>query len=132
MDLLPNLQNAVTPLEKLEDYVLNANHPTGQHKARVFKACLGLERHHAGALAEIIQSGLKNAPAERGQSTEHGDLWTTWHEIVGLNAQSVVITAAWMFKKTAPDIPRLISCYIETDEQEKLKELVASRRRISS
>jgi hypothetical protein len=128
MNLLPYFQKAVIPITKLEDYVLDSQHPTGKDKARVFKAFLGIERRHAYAFAEIIRDGLKKAPAQLHQSTGHGDLWTSWHEVSGLNAQSVIVTVAWIFKKDGEQIPSLVSCYIETEKQEKLKELVASRR----
>lgn len=123
---LPNFQNALIPLEKLEDYVLNDKHPTGKHKARVFRTYLSIERRHADVLAELIRHNLPNAPAERREITDYGDLWTTWHEIIGLNARSVVVTVAWMFKKNALDTPVLISCYIETGEQERLRKLITS------
>ncbi len=125
MNLLPNFQNAVIPVERLKDYVLNSEHPKGQHKARVFRERLNIERRHAGVLAELIRSGLPKAPAERRDTNEYGDVWTTWHAINGLNAQSAIVTVAWMFRKNAEDTPVLISCYIETKEQERLRRLVS-------
>lgn len=95
----------------------------GKHKARVFKSVLEIERRHAGTLAELIGASLSKAPAEPGQTTEYGDLWTTWHSVTGLNGQSAIITVAWMYKKEAPDIPVLVSCYIEPRNQGKLREL---------
>jgi hypothetical protein len=126
MNLLPNFQNAVIPVERLEDYVLNSEHPKG---ARVFRERLNIERRHAGVLAELIRAGLPKAPAERRDTNEYGDVWTTWHAINGLNAQSAIVTVAWMFKKNAEDTPVLISCYIscyiQTREQERLRRLVS-------
>jgi hypothetical protein len=123
MKLLPNFEKAVIPIEKLDEYALNPGHPEGKHKARVFKSALEIERRHAHTLAELIAAGLSKAPAERGQSTEYGDLWTTWQEVTGLNGQSAIITVAWMYKKEAPEIPVLVSCYIESRNQEKLRKL---------
>lgn len=124
MQLLPNLEQAVIRIEKLRDYALNMEHPDGQHKAAVFKEVLGIERRHADVLAELFRSTLPSAPAQPGKSDEYGDHWTTYHHIVGLNAQSAVVTVAWIFKKEQREVPELISCYIETQKQESLRRLL--------
>jgi hypothetical protein len=36
MAILPNVNKAVVPIEKLRDYSLNSSHDRGKHKARVF------------------------------------------------------------------------------------------------
>src|ERR1700680_1998867 len=113
MNLLPNREHAVISIEKLENYVLNNEHARGKHKARVFQTTLEIERRHASLLAELIERSLSRAPAEQGERSEYGDFWTTWHEIIGLNGQSAIVTVAWLFKKNAEDIPVFISCYIE-------------------
>lgn len=38
---LPSPERAVVDIRKLGEYCLNAEHPRGQHKARVFKSALG-------------------------------------------------------------------------------------------
>jgi hypothetical protein len=111
--LLPNLQQAVVPIEKLRDYALSMNHPEGRHKAIAFKNELGIERHHAEAFRELLRASLPTAPAHRGKTTSYGDHWTTYHKIVGLNGRSRVVTVAWIFKKEQAGMPQLISCYLE-------------------
>ncbi len=123
MKLLPNFDKAVIAIEKLESYILNSDHPQGKHKARVFKSTLEIERKHASILAELIRRSLTRAPAEQSESKEYGDCWTTWHEIIGVNGQSAVVTVAWMYKKNAANTPVFISCYIESRNQEKLRKL---------
>jgi hypothetical protein len=39
---LPNPHKAVVEISKLRDYSLNVDHSVGKHKARVFRAALGL------------------------------------------------------------------------------------------
>ena len=39
---LPNPSRAFVDASKLRDYCLNAQHPRGRHKARVFASALGL------------------------------------------------------------------------------------------
>ncbi len=122
MQLLPNLERAVIPVEKLRDYVLNMEHSKGYHKATVFKEVLAIERQHADVLAELLRSTLPSAPALQGKSDEYGDHWTTYHAIIGLNTQPGIVTVAWILKKEQSQAPQLISCYIETKRQQKLRE----------
>lgn len=56
--LLPNIEKATINLKKLADYVLNASHPEGRHKARVFLAALGIAPADAEWLANAILAGL--------------------------------------------------------------------------
>ncbi|HEY2544609.1 MAG TPA: hypothetical protein VGI46_00940 [Candidatus Acidoferrum sp.] len=123
MKLLPNFDQAVIAAEKLESYALNNEHPYGKHKARVFKSALEIESRHARVLAELIRKSLPRATAKQGESKEYGDSWTTYHEIIGLNGQSAIVTVVWMYKKNAPQIPELISCYIESRNQDRLRKL---------
>ena len=55
MAKLPNRNNAVVSLEKFTEYLLNPEHPTGRHKARVFKAALGLTLENAEFLRNTAQ-----------------------------------------------------------------------------
>jgi hypothetical protein len=124
MQLLPNLEQAVIPLEKLRDYALNMDHPEGRHKAMVFKEVLGIERRHADVLGELLRLTLPSAPAQPGTGDQYGDYWTTYHGIIGLNAQQAIVTVGWIFKKQQGQAPQLISCYIEPKKQQKLKKLL--------
>jgi hypothetical protein len=124
MQLLPNFERAVIRIEKLHDYALNMQHPDGRHKASVFKDILGIGDKHAPVLAELFKATLPSAPAQAGKTDEYGDHWTTYHHIVGLHAQSAVVTVAWIFKKEQSEIPQLISCYIELKKQEKLRKFL--------
>ena len=123
MKLLPHFEQAAIAIEKFEDYILNSEHPLGKHKAQVFQRTLEIERRHANVLMELIRKSLSRAPAEQGESKEYGDCWTTWHEIIGMNGQSAIVTVAWMFKKNAEQIPVFISCYIESRNQQRLRKL---------
>jgi hypothetical protein len=123
MQLLPNVEQAVIPVEKLRDYALNMEHPGGRYKANVFKEALGIERRHADVLAELLRSTLPFAPAQPGKRDQYGDYWTTYHRIIGLNGQPAIVTVGWIFKKEQGQAPQLISCYIETKKQQKLTEL---------
>ena len=122
MQILPQHSKAIVPIEKLRDYALNPNHPQGKDKARVFKATVGMERDHADALREILISTLVRSPAVRGLNDQHGERWITYHELIGLSGQPVVVTAACIFRVEQVDLPLLISCYIEPHGPRKREE----------
>ncbi len=126
MRLLPHYEKAVIPIEKLRDYALNPHHPAGKDKARVFKAALGIERGHADAFAQILKSSLARSPAVRGVKHRYGDEWTTYQEIVGLNGQSAVVTAGWIYRFEEPDVPVLITCYIEPQGPRRLAQALSA------
>ena len=44
---IPNGEEAVVDIRKLADYCLNASHLSGRHKARIFRAALGIGREDA-------------------------------------------------------------------------------------
>ena len=123
---MPQRERAFVPVEKLRDYALNPTHPEGRSKAVIFKEMLGIERRHANVLAELIKATLPRAPARSGSEDKYGQWWRTYHPIIGLNGREAVVTVAWIFKTQQPDVPVLISCYIEAQEQEKLRQLLRS------
>lgn len=118
---LPHLQNASISVSRIRDYVLNSQHPLGQHKARVFKSALGIEQIHAEELSRIILASLPRSPGTRKTADSFGERWITYHEIVGLNGETAIVSVAWIFRPTAPNIPELLSCFIDTEGQEALK-----------
>jgi len=121
--VLPNLERASIAIEKLRDYVLNPGHPTGRNKARVFKAALGLERKHAIAFAEVIKDTLGRAHAVKNEESPYGPRWETHHKVFGLTGRAVIVSVAWIFKAEQPEVPVLITCYIDTKRQEELRKL---------
>ena len=122
MQLLPHYEKAVISIEKLRNYVLDPNHRAGKHKARVFKAALGIESVHSDAFAQLLKSSLGRSPAVRGLKDRHGERWTTYNEIIGLNGRSRVVTVAWIYRSEREDVPVLITCYLEPQGARKLAE----------
>jgi len=120
--LLPHYEKAVIPIEKLRDYALDPGHPEGKHKARVFKAALGIEQAHAEVFAQILKRTLYRSPAAPGIKNQYGSRWTTFHETIGLDGKSEVVTAVWIYRPEQVDVPVLISCYIEPDGSRRLEE----------
>lgn len=104
--------------------MLNPDHPVGRNKARVFKSMLGLERRHAVALAEIIKDTLSRAAAIKNEESAYGTHWESHHEVIGFDGRSAIVSVAWLFRLKEPEIPQLITCYIDTKRQQELRALL--------
>lgn len=121
MPRLPNFERAQIPIEKLERYALDPEHPTGKHKAVVFRRVLGIEKRHAEVLAELIRASLPQASAEMRKVAPYGEEWTSYHIILGLNGRSTVVTVGWILRKETDRAPELTTCYIDSKDQERLQ-----------
>lgn len=126
MQRLPHYDRAIVQREKLYDYVLNPDHPLGKHKARVFKSLLAIERGNAEVLADVIKGSLFRAAAIQGASNQYGESWKTYHDILGVNGKSAIVTVSWIFATTEPEVPRFVTCFIEPDAQDRLALLLQS------
>ncbi len=110
MGLLPNAEIAVVSLEKLRDYSLDPSHSAGKHKARVFKAALGMTQNDASRLkAMILQAILVNHATDQGANV-HGNRYAVDFQALGLD-RTVTIRTAWIVDK-GETIPRLTSSYV--------------------
>jgi hypothetical protein len=107
---LPNVERAVVDIEKLRDYALNPEHDEGQHKARVFRAALGLTRDNAERLREMILEAAAREDATEGKLTRHGRLYTVDFVARGLNGD-VAVRTGWIVRH-GEDFPRLVTCYV--------------------
>ena len=64
MNRLPNCDNAILDIRKLKDYCLDADHPRGRHKARVFREALGIGKPEAEWLRDVILAALPDSESE--------------------------------------------------------------------
>ena len=107
---LPNPHKAVVEIEKLRDYSLNLNHPVGGHKARVFRAALGLTLPHAAWLRERALEIAVTGEAVPGSPSVFGDKYVidAWINHKGVTA---LIRFCWIIE-FGTDFPRLTNCYV--------------------
>lgn len=70
---LPNGDQAIVEIVKLQEYCLSPTHPRGRHKARVFAAVLGLTADNAELLRDAL---LRAALTEDAPPTESRRIWT--------------------------------------------------------
>jgi hypothetical protein len=110
MSKLPNYIQAVIPLEKLSEYALNPDHPTGRHKARVFKAALGLTLADVYFLQSKIQQATIHEEAFQQDATPYGDRYVLDFNLTTAVGRATIRTA-WIILHEE-DFPRLTTCYV--------------------
>lgn len=107
---LPNPHKAVVEIEKLRDYSLNLHHSVGGHKARVFKAALGLTVDEADWLRERALEVAVTGEAVPGSASVFGHKYVidAWINHKGMTA---LVRFSWIIE-FGTDFPRLTSCYV--------------------
>jgi hypothetical protein len=107
---LPNFQKAIIPESKLSGYCLNLEHKDGKHKARVFRAALGLTAENSGELRNALLQAIINYEAEFQKNTANGNLYVILFPITR-NDKTEIIKSVWIIRLDE-DFPRLVTCYI--------------------
>ncbi len=108
--MLPNGENAVVPIEKLRDYCLSNSHMEGKHKAKVFASALGFTAEDAEDLRQLLLESARTQNAELGEWNAYGQRYIVDFTILGLSG-IVSIRSSWIIR-TAEEIPRLVTCYV--------------------
>ena len=107
---LPNAERAVVDIDKLRNYCLSLEHRRGCHKARVFKATLGLTQDHAEDLRKALLAAVLNADATALEHDEYGKRYVVDFMASGPSGQAMV-RSSWIIRR-GEDFPRLTSCYV--------------------
>ena len=115
-ELLPHAEDAWGVLEKLASYSLDLDHRDGGHKARVFRAVLGITATDVDYLACALREGLVTTPVRRVRANPpHGVVCGVWITIRGLGAHAErvgMVRTAWEIRHE-DDAPRLVTAYIK-------------------
>jgi hypothetical protein len=107
---LPNAEQARVDIHKLRDYCLNPNHPEGRHKARVFKAALGIGRDDADWLGNAILTAVRVTDVVSSEHTRYG--WRYDLDIeLSRDSRSATIRTGWIVRHT-DNLPRLATCFV--------------------
>lgn len=107
---LPNPDRAVVDIAKLRAYCLNAGHPRGRHKARVFAAALGMSAADAQELQALLLSAAKTHEAAAGTKDRYGARYTIDFPIVRAERRATV-RSLWIVRG-GEDFGRFTSCYV--------------------
>ncbi len=107
---LPNGQNADLG-SKLEDYCLNAAHPRGQHKARLFDLLLGITENNKQTLVSALYRAAASSPdAILSGENGFGETYVLEFDLTTEKGTARVLSA-WIIRR-GEDFPRLTTCYI--------------------
>jgi hypothetical protein len=89
---------------------LNLNHSVGKHKARVFKAALGLTKQQAAWLRDRALEIAVTGEATPGPPSVFGQKYVidAWIEY---NGKRALVRFSWIIE-LGKDFPRLTSCYV--------------------
>lgn len=110
MVLLPQHENAIIAIEKLEEYCLNPNHPTGKNKALVFKSVYGIRQSDAYFLKQCILEEIYNYRAVLNRTDIFGKRYFVDIKIRNLNDSNYIRTC-WIIKSNE-NFPQLTTCYV--------------------
>ncbi|PYS83981.1 MAG: hypothetical protein DMF67_06850 [Acidobacteria bacterium] len=106
---LPNVERAVVSIAKLRDYSLNPQHEAGKHKARVFKAALGLTAGDLKWLREKILMAVQSEEAIARPASPFGIHFVDI--LIEREGRKALVRTAWIIEY-GTDFPRLTSCYV--------------------
>jgi hypothetical protein len=114
--VLPRAAEAYGVQVKLRGYSLNPEHDSGSHKARVFRAFLGITLDDADHLAEQLLTGVRETPISAVRDNPpHGILCEVLVAVRGVRGRAdrtALTTTSWEYRSPG-DAPRLVSAYID-------------------
>lgn len=108
---LPNSKRAFVDLAKLVDYSLNSEHESGGHKARVFRAALGVTIDDAEWLRSELLKMAEEGDASIGEASQFGQKYII-DATLTRNEQTAIVRTAWIIEN-GKDFPRLVTCYVK-------------------
>jgi len=99
-------------IAKLRDYCLSDTHPRGRHKARAFRARLGLTDVDAQMLRQALLDAIHSRQDELRPTEidEYGQRYVLDFEM-NTPFGSATLRSAWIVL-AAQDVLRLTSCYV--------------------
>jgi hypothetical protein len=100
-------------VRKLRDYSLNEQHPSGKHKALLFRKLLGITAADWSFLGEQLVAGLAAELVRRPIKSEWGVQYHVIAPVTGRNEQTKLVTSAWIIRPGEP--PSLVSAYVADD-----------------
>ena len=103
---------AKIPDEKLTDYALNFEHPTGKEKAKAFKEALGYTKESYTDLKTKILDSFDEKELVYKREDKYGKRYEQIMQITGPNGKTANVLTAWI-KDNDNAEPRLTSIYVD-------------------
>jgi len=107
---LPNSDEAVLDIRKIEDYCLSASHPRGRHKARVFREALELQRSDAARLRDVLLETARSGEAFQVAADAWGTHWRL-DATIKRQGKSTVVRSIWIVR-TGESLPRFVTRWV--------------------
>jgi hypothetical protein len=101
----PRFDKVEIDKRKISEYVMNAEHPQGQHKFRVINSATGLAAKDADRIETQIRDGVQNGTPIAGKNDEYGQRWSVDVPVSG-PAGTMTVRTAWIVEPGS-DQPRL-------------------------
>jgi hypothetical protein len=101
----PRFDKVEIDKRKISEYVMNAEHPQGQHKLRVINSATGLTAKDAGSIETQIRDGVRNGTPVAGRNDQFGQRWSVDVPLTG-PAGTMTVRTAWIVEPGS-DQPRL-------------------------
>jgi uncharacterized protein DUF6883 len=108
---LPNSEQALIDIAKLRDYSLNSEHQSGGHKARVFRAALGLTLDETDWLSIELLRIAREGDVAVSELAPFGQKYVIDAELT-FNYRTAIVRTVWIIEN-GTDFPRLVSCYVK-------------------
>jgi len=108
---LPNCERAIVDLDKLTRYRLDPAHPRGRHKARVFRAALGIATESASVLHDALLRAAATEEMVPGRADRHGTRYTLSMKMVH-GTRTAIVRSHWIVRQ-GEQRPRFVTCYVE-------------------
>ena len=103
---------AKIPDEKLTEYALNFEHPTGKEKAKAFKEALGYTKESYTDLKTKILDSFDEKVLVYKREDKYGKRYEQIMQITGPNGKTANVLTAWI-KDNDNAEPRLTSIYVD-------------------
>jgi hypothetical protein len=117
MNLLPNYERAVIPIEKLTGRSLNPK--TDKNKAEAFKLALGYTLEHAELLKRQILENLPFYKAVPKSDKGFGMRYEVIMNLTGINGKTARVLTAWIDDKEINEM-RLTAVYVDRRKNDEI------------
>ena len=113
MNILPNAENVVIPVEKFTEYAL---HPVkGKGKAYAFEQVLGYDLSNVDKLIENIRNNITNFESKLKGDNGFGLKYEVLMKLTGSNGRTANVLTGWIVEHGKKET-RLTSVYVTNRE----------------
>ena len=110
MRRMPNCEQAIVDIRKVEDYCLSSVHPRGRHKARVFHRALGIDRSQGSWLRSTLLDGVRSREAVELDADAFGSRWQVDVPVMR-DGKTAVVRTLWIIR-AGESAPRFVTAWV--------------------